>query len=414
MINTNSMPNGRQAQKIEELLTRGVENVFPNKDLLRKKLASGEKLKFYLGIDPTGPTLHMGHAIPLMKLADLQKLGHEVILLIGDFTAKIGDPTDKSATRKQLTRKEVLVNSSLYKKQASKFLNFGFGGAKLVYNSKWLAQMNFENVVSLASKITVQQMIQRDMFQERLKDEKPIHMHEFLYPLMQGYDSVAMNVDGEIGGNDQTFNMLAGRDLMKEINGKEKFVIATKLLVDATGKKMGKTEGNMITLLDSPKDMFGKIMSWSDEMIGIGFELCTRLPMSEVEEIKSMPNPRNAKARLAFEVVKVFYSELEAKKAQEEFDKVFRNKELPSEIPVLEVASGEHNIVDLLCLPSSEVGTTLASSKNEAKRLVDGGGVEVINDDKKERITDWKKPVEVKDGMIIKVGSRKFVKISLR
>src|SRR5574343_1572006 len=199
-----------------ELLERGIENIYPSKAYLESRIAKGKKLRMYLGVDPTGPTLHMGHAIPLMKLADLQKLGHEVILLIGDFTAMIGDPTDKSATRKQLTRKEVLKNATLYKKQASKFLNFGFGGAKLMYNSKWLASMNFENVVSLASKITVQQMIQRDMFQERLKEEKPIYLHEFLYPLMQGYDSVAMKVDGEIGGNDQTFNMLAGRDLRSE------------------------------------------------------------------------------------------------------------------------------------------------------------------------------------------------------
>jgi len=401
MTDTNS-------QKIEEILTRGVENIFPNKDFLKKKLASGEKLKFYLGIDPTGPTLHMGHAIPLMKLADLQKLGHEVILLIGDFTAMIGDPTDKSATRKQLTKKEVLKNATLYKKQASKFLNFGFGGARLEYNSKWLAQMNFENVVSLASKITVQQMIQRDMFQERLKEEKPIYVHEFLYPLMQGYDSVAMGVDGEIGGNDQTFNMLAGRDLMKEISGKEKFVIATKLLVDSTGKKMGKTEGNMITLLDSPKDMFGKIMSWSDEMIGIGLELCTRLPMNEVEEIKNMSNPRDAKARLAFEIVKTFYSEAEAKKAGEEFDKIFKNKELPSDMPIFETSVSNYDIVDLLS------DAKLAQSKKEAKRLIEGNGVAVISEGNEVKVKDWKQQIKLEDGMIVKVGSRKFVRIKTK
>jgi len=251
-------------------------------------------------------------------------------------------------------------------------------------------------------------MIQRDMFQERLKEEKPIYVHEFLYPLMQGYDSVAMGVDGEIGGNDQTFNMLAGRDLMKEISGKEKFVIATKLLVDSTGKKMGKTEGNMITLLDSPKDMFGKIMSWSDEMIGIGLELCTRLPMNEVEEIKNMSNPRDAKARLAFEIVKTFYSEAEAKKAGEEFDKIFKNKELPSDMPIFETSVSNYDIVDLLS------DAKLAQSKKEAKRLIEGNGVAVISEGNEVKVKDWKQQIKLEDGMIVKVGSRKFVRIKTK
>ncbi|MFA6355172.1 MAG: tyrosine--tRNA ligase, partial [Candidatus Paceibacterota bacterium] len=236
-----------------ELLTRGISSIYPNREFLENKIKKGEKLTIYLGIDPTGPTLHLGHAIPIKKLSELQKAGHKIILLMGDFTAMIGDPTDKGAARKQLTHKQVMTNLKNYKKQASSLISFtGKNPAQIKFNSKWLGKMNFEEVLSLASNMTVQQMLERDMFKKRVEEEKPIYLHEFMYPLMQGYDSVAMKVDGEIGGNDQTFNMLCGRDLMKTISGKEKFVITMKLLEDNSGKKMGKTEGNMIALSDTP------------------------------------------------------------------------------------------------------------------------------------------------------------------
>ena len=199
-------------KKIDEFLTRAVEHIYPNEDFLRKKLLSGERQTVYLGIDPTGPTLHMGHAVVLKKLRDLQRLGHKIILLIGDFTATIGDP-DKLSVRKPLTRKEVLNNAKYYKKQASRFLNFGWGGAELKYNSKWLASLSFEDLLKLSSHLTYSQVIKRSMFQERIKEDRDIYLNEFMYPLMQGYDSVVMDVDGEIGGNDQTFNMLVWRDL---------------------------------------------------------------------------------------------------------------------------------------------------------------------------------------------------------
>ena len=201
-------------EKIEEFLTRGVENIYPNKEFVRKQLLSGKKLKMYMGIDPTGPTLHLGHAIPLKKLAEFQALGHEVILLIGDFTAMIGDPTDKKAARKKLTRNEVLKNCRLYKQQASALLKFGFGGAEIKYNSKWLAKLSFADILELSSNLTFAQNIKRSMFQERIKEDKDIYMNEFMYPLMQGYDSVAMDVDGEVGGNDQMFNMLERKSVV--------------------------------------------------------------------------------------------------------------------------------------------------------------------------------------------------------
>ncbi len=220
-------------EKIKELLTRGVANVYPTSEFLEKELTSGRQLTLFTGYDPTGPSLHIGHGITMLKLRQFQDLGHKIIMLIGDFTAMIGDPTDKSAARTRLTREEVLENCKKYQEQASSILNFsGENPVEVKYNNDWLGKMNFADVLELSSHFTVQQILERDMFEKRVTEEKPIFLHEFLYPLMQGYDSVAMNVDGEVGGNDQTFNMLAGRTLMKEIQHKEKFVLTVKLLAD--------------------------------------------------------------------------------------------------------------------------------------------------------------------------------------
>ncbi|NQV90203.1 tyrosine--tRNA ligase, partial [Candidatus Uhrbacteria bacterium] len=292
-------------QKIEQLLTRGVENVYPSREFLEARLKEGKQLSLYLGIDPTGPDLHIGHSIQLRKLKQFQDLGHRIILLIGDFTGMIGDPTDKSSARVRLTRDQVLKNAERYKEQAGRILDFdGENPVEVKYNSEWLGKMSFADVVELASNFTVQQMLERDMFDNRMKEGKPIYMHEFMYPLMQGQDSVSMDVDGEVGGNDQTFNMLAGRTLMKAVSGKEKFVVTDKLLADPTGKKMGKSEGNMITLADSSDEMFGKIMSWTDGMIVTGFEILTEEDFEAVQkELDEGTNPRELKARLARAIV---------------------------------------------------------------------------------------------------------------
>jgi tyrosyl-tRNA synthetase len=309
------MPVNTDPQKIKELLERGVENIYPKKEFLESRLKSGEQLTLYTGYDPTAPTLHIGHGITMLKLRQFQDLGHKIIMLIGDFTGMIGDPTDKTSARQKLTRKQVLENCKNYKKQAAAVLNFsGKNPVQVKFNSKWLAKMSFADVVELSSHFTVQRMMERDMFENRIKEEKPIYLHEFLYPLMQGYDSVAMDVDGEIGGNDQTFNMLAGRTLMKDLKNKEKFVLTTKLLVDSSGKKMGKTEGNMVAFSDKPEDMFGKVMSWTDGMIANGFELCSTMPMDAVEKFKAeTQNPRDQKLKLAYEIVKTFLGEKYAK-----------------------------------------------------------------------------------------------------
>jgi tyrosyl-tRNA synthetase len=391
-------------KRIDEFLSRGVETVLPTKDFVKKQLMSGKKLKMYLGIDPTGPVLHLGHLIPILKLKEFAELGHEAILLMGDFTGMIGDPTDKSATRKQLTAKEVKQNLSGYKKQLAPVLKFGWGGVKVKFNSQWLSKLTFEDVVKLAANFTVQQMLARDMFDKRMKEGKPIHLHEFLYPLMQGYDCVAMDVDGELGGNDQLFNILAGRDLMKAMKNKEKFVIGVKLLVDASGAKMGKTEGNMAALTDSANDKFGKVMSWPDGLILPGFEILTKVDLKEIKKrMDAGENPRNLKMELALEIVKLLHSEKEAKKAQENFVKVFSEKEKPAEMETIKVAAGNQKLLDLLS------NNKLVASKAEARRLMEQGGVKV--DD--EVIKNWQAEIEVKGGMVIQVGKRKFVKIEI-
>jgi len=402
MSKKNQTVVSQDTEKIEELLSRGVENIYPNRKFLEERLKSGEQLTLYTGYDPTAPTLHIGHGITMLKLRQFQDLGHKIIMLIGDFTGMIGDPTDKTSVRKKLTREEVLENSKEYQAQAAKILKFdGDNPVELKYNGEWHDKMSFSDVIELASHFTVQQMMERDMFQERLKQEKPIYVHEFMYPLMQGYDSVAMDVDGEVGGNDQTFNMLTGRTLMKEMKKKEKFVLTNKLLVDASGKKMGKTEGNMIALADSPEDVFGKVMSWTDEMIVLGFELCTSVPTSEIEniekEMKGGANPRDFKLRLAFEVTKSFLGEDAAKIGQDHFAKVIQSKDKPDDIA--EIKPSQNDIITVL------VESKICQSKSDARRNIDGGGVR-INDAKVES-----HDATVKTGDIIQKGKRFFVKV---
>lgn len=390
-------------KKINHLLTRGVENVYPDKQTLKKVLMSGKKLKLYHGIDPTSNTLHLGHMVQLMKLRQFQKLGHKVTVLIGDFTAQIGDPTDKAATRVRLTYQQVLDNCKNYKTQIAKFLDLK--KTEIKYNSRWLGKLKFSDVVELASNFTAGQMLARDMFKKRIAEGKDLYLHEFLYPLMQAYDSVVLNVDLEIGGNDQMFNMLAGRTLMKKMKNKEKFVLTTKLLEDPTGKKMGKTEGNIIALSDSPDEMFGKVMNWTDGMILIGFELLTEISDGEIKmfekDLKGGANPRDLKFKLAQEIVTQYYGLEDALRAGEKFNKQFKEKEKPEEIEEKKVGQKLLNIVDLIF----ELG--LAGSRGEARRLIEQGGVKI--DDLK--ITDWGSVIGIHEGMIIQVGRRKFVKI---
>ena len=393
--------------KIDRLLTRGVATVYPTAEKLRELLMSGKRIRLYCGFDPTSPFLHIGHAMQLQKLREFQDLGHEVIMLIGSFTAMIGDPTDKLATRKQLTKAEVLANAATYKKQASKILRFsGSNPAKLMFNDKWLAKMSFADVVELASHFTVQQMMERDMFQKRSVEQKPIYLHEFFYPLMQGYDSVAMDVDLEVGGNDQTFNMLAGRTLMREMKQKEKLVLAISLLTNSDGKKMSKSEGGIIALSDTPEDMFGKIMAMDDSMIVPYFRLVTDLADDEIAAVESAiaggMNPRDAKMRLAETVVSMYHDVKLAAGAKEHFLQVFSRREMPDVIPTFSPKTYDMTIVDVL------VESGFAPSKGEAKRLIEQGGVKIGGD----VVTDPMLAVYPrKDEVIVQKGKRFFLKL---
>lgn len=400
-------------QKIEEILTRSVAEILPSKEELKKVLLSGKKLKIYIGIDATAPDLHLGHATNFMLLEKLRKLGHEIIVLFGDFTAMIGDPTDKTAARIRLTKNQVEENIKTWKKQIEKIFNFKDkkNPPKIVKNSKWFSKLTLSDLIEIASNFTVQRMLERDMFEKRLKEEKPIYLHEFLYPLMQGYDSVVLNVDVEVGGTDQIFNMLAGRILQKRYNNKEKFIIATNLLVNPkTGKKlMSKSEGSYISLSDDPNNMFGKIMALPDEVIVQLLVNCTYLPIDEIKKIEfrlseKKMNPVEAKKIAAYEIVKIYHGEKKAQEAKEEFDRVFKKRELPENIPIKFIEKKPINILNLLVL------TKLASSKSEAKRLI----IQKALDIEGENINDWKKEILPKDEMIIKLGKRKFLKIKIK
>lgn len=392
---------------IDELLTRGVDKIYPSKEALEKVLRSGVELRLYQGFDPSGIQLHIGHMTGLMKLRQLQNLGHHVIFLIGDGTGQAGDPSGKTRSRdKYLTREELRQNSKDYVMQASKIIHFtGSNKAEILYNSDWLNKLGLVDILNIAQHFTFGQMKERDLYQERERQGVDINLREFFYPLLQGYDSVAMNVDLELGGTDQTFNMLAGRKLVREILHKEKFVMATPLLTDAEGKKIGKTEGNAIALTAPPNDLYGRIMSLPDDVIDKSFEYITDLSMEEVikirQELKSGENPMIYKKKLAFTITKMLNREEEAVKAQKEFERIFQKRENPDEIPEIILKSGALSAVDLL------KNYNLAASRAQAKRLVEQGAVEVG----KRKITDPGEILRLKSGIIMKVGKRKFIKI---
>ncbi|MDD5749726.1 MAG: tyrosine--tRNA ligase [Patescibacteria group bacterium] len=392
-------------KKIQEIMERGtIVEVLPSKDEFVKKLLSGQKLRFYIGFDATAPTLHLSHGKNFMLMEKFRQLGHEVIILFGDFTARIGDPSGESKSRKQLSRKEVMTNVKTWQKLVKPLMDFSDkkNPPKIMYNHSWLSKLNMEDLINLAGNFTVQQMIERDMFQKRLKENKPIHLHEFLYPLMQGYDSVAMDVDVEVCGTDQIFNSLAGRTLQKKINNKEKFVVAVTLMENPkTGELMSKSKGTGVFLDTSAKDMYGQIMSQPDEMIEILFVNCTWLSLDEIKKIMKLPNPRDSKSKLAMEVTKMFHGEKVSNKAAQEFANVFQKGGLPDKISEYALANKNINPVDLL------LTMKLVSSKNEARRLIDGGGMKL----NQKKINSWKENITLKSSDIIQAGKRKFGKI---
>jgi tyrosyl-tRNA synthetase len=394
---------------IERLLTRNVVEVLPSRDEMEKVLRSGKKLRIYLGVDATSPVIHIGHSVQIQKLREFQDLGHKVVLLIGDFTGRIGDPTDKSAARSQLTPEMVKENAKTYVQQVSKILDFNRpdNPVELRFNGDWWDKMTAKDMIELAAYFTVQQMLQRDMFQKRLAENRPIGLHEFLYPLLQGFDSVSMDVDAELGGTDQTFNMLAGRTLVKAINDKEKFVLTGPLLEGTDGRKMSKSYGNVIGVNDEPYEMYGKLMSVKDELITKYFELVTDFDEREIETMvrdlaAGAVNPMVLKKRLAANIVTRLHSAEAAAEAAARFEREVQRHELPAEIPdVVLPRGGDWPSVDLL------VACKLATGKNDAKRLVEGGGVEYDG----AKVTEARATIAVRDGAVLRGRRRQFARL---
>ncbi|MEK7571400.1 MAG: tyrosine--tRNA ligase [Patescibacteria group bacterium] len=394
--------------KIDEVLTRGVANVIPGKDELAKALRSGKKLNIYLGIDPTAPRIHLGHAVPLRKLQLLAGLGHNVTLLIGNFTTLIGDTSDKESERPILTEEEIEQNFQTYKEQASKILDFS--KIKVVHNGDWLSKLTFKDIIKLTQHFSVNDFITRELIAKRLKAGKHIRLDEVLYPIMQGYDSYHLDTDVQLGGTDQTFNLQAGRTLQRVLRNKESFVMTNPFLDGTDGRKMSKSWGNAIWLSDTPEDMYAKVLAIKDELIVQYFTLGTNLPLEEIdtieEALKSGEHPMQLKKRLAFAIVSELYDKKEAEKAAEAFLHRVQKKELPADIPSIRLTEEPNTLSDAL------VHSGLVESKSEAKRVITQGGTVVDN----QQVTDPYAPFEafVSDsGTVIQVGKRRIVKIEI-
>ncbi len=384
--------------QIDELLSRGVVDCHV-KENLKKRLEKGDKLRVKLGIDPTGSELHLGHAVILRKLRAFQKAGHTVILLLGTFTGRIGDPTGKDQTRPPLTDEDVRKNAETFLDQAGAVLDIK--NVELRENAEWLAPLTFEKVIKLASSFTVQQMLHRDMYEKRIKEGREISLHEFLYPLMQGYDSVPLKADIELGGTDQLFNLMAGRTIQKHYELKPQDIMTLPILVGLDGKdKMSKSLGNYIGIQEDPREMFGKTMSIPDELMRNWYELLTNIPMEEVDKILK-GHPRDAKLRLAKEIVTEFHNAELAQNAEEEFLRMFQDKGLPDDMPILELDKGIHKILDIV------IASNLCQSNSEARRMLQQGAVKIDG----EKI-DAEDEITVGDEkMILQIGKRKFAEI---
>jgi len=391
-----------------QVIKRGVVEILPEDELLKKLAYSYEKtlpLKIKVGFDPTAPDIHLGHTVLLEKMRQFQELGHEVIFIIGDFTGTIGDPTGKSEIRKPLTREEVLKNAETYKKQAFKVLDPE--KTKVVFNSDWMGKMTATDMIRLAAKHTVARMMERDDFNKRFKSNQPIGIHEFLYPLIQGYDSVVLEADVELGGTDQRFNMLVGRELQKEDGRNPQIVIMLPLLEGLDGvNKMSKSLGNYIGITDSPKEMFGKIMSVTDDLMLRYYELLSHISVDELKALKEgikdgSVHPMDAKKALAREIVERYYDSETAKSAQEEFENIFKNKGLPDDIPVFQLEDDNE-----IWLPGVMKEAGLVQSTGEGIRLIKQGGVSVDSE-------KWSEPNNkiAAGAYLLKVGKRKFLKI---
>ena len=381
---------------ITEVLTRQVEKILPSQkgleSLMRKK-----KIRLYLGVDPTGKHLHLGHTIALRKLQQFANLGHEAILVIGTGTVLAGDPSQRATARSRITQKEIAENIKTWKAQAAKVVDFS--KVKIRRNGEWLAKLRLPQILDIASYVSASQLFQRDMFQARLSRGDTVWTRELLYPLLQGFDSVVLDVDLEIGGLDQLFNMLVGRELQKKIRLREKYVLCVPMLMGLDGKQMSKTSGNTVNILDAPQDMYGKLMSMKDELIPHYFELCTEVRPQETKGLA----PREAKARLAREIVALYHGVVAAKKAEQEFNKVFQKRQAPSNIPgfAMKQLPISMSLASLVC------GIGFENSKSAARRLIEQGGVRVDG----KAIKDPTYVVHLRKGMVLQKGQRRFLEI---
>jgi len=398
-----------------EIIKRGTAEITPETELVAKlenSLKKNQPLKIKLGLDPSAPDIHMGHTVVLQKMRQFQELGHQIIIIIGDFTGRIGDPTGKSEARKPLTEEEISKNAQTYKEQIFKILDEE--KTQVVFNSHWLAPLNFAQIVDLAAKTTVARMLERDDFSKRYSTNQPISIHEFFYPLMQGYDSVHLNADIELGGTDQKFNLLMGRTLQKEYNQEPQIAITMPILEGLDGvQKMSKSLGNYIGIDEAPEEIYGKAMSIADELMLRYFELVTDITLDELNQLKLQLekgelHPRDTKMKLAKTLVSMYHGQDAAEKAEEHFKTVFQKRDLPDEIPEFVITS------DMLeegkvWLPKLMVDSDLSSSTSEARRLIKQGAVK-IND---EKIEDVDYRLQPEDNMVIKAGKRKFLKIKI-
>ena len=399
----------QEVERQFNILSRGCEELINEvefKKKLEKSITTGKPLRVKLGIDPSGTELHLGHAVPVRKLKQFQDLGHEVFFLIGTFTGRIGDPTGKSETRKMLSEEQVMENIKTYLDQVKLILDLD--KINVVYNADWLEKLNLADVLKLLSMFTVSQMISREDFAKRLSENKPVSLIEFMYPILQGYDSVELKADIELGATEQKFNLLRGRDLQKNFGQEQQICMIMPILVGLDGvEKMSKSLGNYIGVKDTANDMFGKIMSISDELMENYYTMITEIPSEEIRKIKEniangSLHPMEAKKQLGAEVVKIYHGEQAAVEARDWFENVFSKRNLDVELPEVEVEYNEIGVIDLLVKETELVKTT-----SEARRLIEQGGFK-IND---EAIKDVKATVKVESGMIVRAGKKKIVKV---
>ncbi len=386
-------------KEVEKLLSRGIDEVI-GLEGLKKRLLSGEQLRIKLGIDPTSPNLHLGRSVPLLKLRDFQEMGHQIVFIVGDFTGTIGDTSDKDSERPVLSKEDVQKNIKSYVSQASKIIDTK--KAEVLFNSKWLSKLNFSQIGDLASVFSLNQFISRDLISKRLKEGKRISLKEALYPLMQGYDSVAIKADVELGGTDQRFNMLTGRDLQKHFGQKEQAIITGPIVEGLDGRKMSSSWGNTINFNDEAGDMFGKIMSLKDAFVIKYFTLLTRVPESEIEELKKqiIVDPKKTKVHLAKTIVEMYHGEAQAKKAERSWEKTFSQGGIPEDIKGVSV-SGPKKLIDIF------IEESLLPSKTEFRRRYEAGAI-------KNAETEAVAPEEISEDIVIKYGKKDFIKIEIK